>query len=46
VPGAFAGQEHLPEKLKGFEFYEPTEYGKEKVLAERLKELEKRKTQH
>ena len=43
LPGAYAGQEHLPEKLKGSEFYEPTEYGKEKMLAERLKELEKRK---
>jgi len=37
LPGAHAGQEHLPEKLKGMKFYEPTEYGKEKALAERLK---------
>jgi len=41
LPGAFAGQEHLPEKLKGMKFYEPTEYGREKALAERMAELEK-----
>jgi putative ATPase len=40
-PGAYAGQEHLPEKLKGSKFYEPTEYGKEKALAERLRQLSK-----
>ncbi|MDR2581069.1 MAG: replication-associated recombination protein A [Fibromonadaceae bacterium] len=44
-PGAYAGQEHLPEKLKGMKFYEPTEHGREKALAERLKELEKRGSQ-
>jgi putative ATPase len=41
VPGACAGQEHLPEKLKGMKFYEPTEYGKEKALGERLAQLSK-----
>jgi putative ATPase len=41
IPGAYAGQEHLPEKLKGIKFYEPTEYGKEKTLCERMAELEK-----
>lgn len=42
IPGAFAGQEHLPEKLKGSVFYEPTEYGKEKSLGERLSQLKKK----
>jgi len=41
VQGAYAGQEHLPEKLKGMKFYEPTEYGREKTLGERMAELEK-----
>jgi len=41
IPGAYAGQEHLPEKLKGMVFYEPTEYGKEKALAEKLAQLSK-----
>ena len=41
-PNAHAGQEHLPEKLKGMKFYEPTEYGKEKALAERLKQWERK----
>ncbi|GHV13692.1 ATPase AAA [Fibrobacterales bacterium] len=40
-PNAYAGQEHLPEKLKGQKFYEPTEYGKEKSFTERMKELER-----
>ncbi|MDR2555304.1 MAG: replication-associated recombination protein A [Fibromonadaceae bacterium] len=41
VQGAYAGQEHLPEKLKGTKFYEPTAYGREKTLGERMAELEK-----
>jgi len=41
VQGAYAGQEHLPEKLKGTKFYEPTVYGREKALGERMAELEK-----
>jgi len=41
VQGAYAGQEHLPEKLKSTKFYEPTEYGREKTLGERMAELEK-----
>jgi putative ATPase len=43
TPGAFAGQEHLPKALEGARFYEPTQYGKEKQLAERLEALEQRK---
>jgi len=42
VPGAHAGQEHLPSKLKGIKFYEPTEYGMEKSLSERLSQLSKK----
>ncbi|MCL2282712.1 MAG: replication-associated recombination protein A [Fibromonadales bacterium] len=42
VPGAHAGQEHLPDKLKGMKFYEPTEYGKEKSLSEKLSQLSKK----
>jgi putative ATPase len=41
LPGAYAGQEHLPEKLKGMKFYEPTEYGREKALGDKMAELEK-----
>jgi len=42
APGAHAGQEHLPDKLKGMKFYEPTEYGREKSLSERLSQLSKK----
>ena len=38
-PGAYSAQEHLPKELVGTEIYSPTEYGREKKLAERLAEL-------
>ena len=43
-PGAYSGQEHLPKALEGMKFYEPTEYGREKALGERMKDLEARKS--
>ena len=33
----YAGQEHLPDKLVGRQYYNPTRYGFEKVITERLK---------
>ena len=38
-PGAYSAQEHLPKALEGTEIYRPTNYGKEKLLAERLAQL-------
>ena len=38
-PGAYSAQEHLPKQIEGVEIYKPTEYGKEKQLAERLRSL-------
>lgn len=38
-PGAYSAQEHLPKELVGTQIYKPTEYGREKKLAERLSEL-------
>ena len=38
-PGAYSAQEHLPKALEGTEIYHPTNYGKEKLLAERLAQL-------
>lgn len=38
-PGAYSAQEHLPKQLEGTEIYHPTNYGKEKLLAERLAQL-------
>lgn len=38
-PGAYSAQEHLPKELAGTEIYTPTEYGREKKLADRLQEL-------
>lgn len=45
TPGAFSGQEHLPKAIVGTRFYEPTEFGREKALGERMRDLEARKTQ-
>jgi len=36
-PEGVSGQEYLPEALRGECFYEPTEFGFEKMIAERLK---------
>ncbi len=38
-PDAYSAQDHLPKELAHTEIYQPTEYGKEKKLADRLKEL-------
>lgn len=35
-PGAIARQEYLPETLTGTRYYEPTEYGFERTISERL----------
>lgn len=44
-PGAYSGQEHLPKALEGTTFYEPTRFGREKLLSERMQELESLKKQ-
>lgn len=44
-PGAYSAQEHLPKELAGTEIYTPTEYGREKKLADRLEELKAIKAQ-
>ncbi len=36
VPEGYLPQEYLPEKLRGSKFYEPTAFGFEKTVAERL----------
>lgn len=36
APGAIAAQEYLPESLQGTRYYEPTEYGYERTISERL----------
>jgi putative ATPase len=36
VPEGYLPQEYLPEKLRGAKFYEPTAFGFEKTVAERL----------
>lgn len=38
-PGAFVHQSYLPEDLEGRVYYRPTEYGREKTIGERLKQL-------
>lgn len=44
-PDAYSAQEHLPKELAGTEIYTPTEYGREKKLADRLEELKAIKAQ-
>lgn len=44
-PGAYSAQEHLPKALYGTEFYNPTEFGKEKMLKERLEQLKRIKNE-
>ena len=41
---AFVGAENLPDALAGRRFYEPTDRGDERRLAERLAEIRKRKS--
>jgi putative ATPase len=41
-PGAVSGQPLMPEELRGRRFYEPTDRGFEKALAERLAALRKK----
>ncbi|MFI5398687.1 MAG: hypothetical protein ACHQ9S_24430 [Candidatus Binatia bacterium] len=36
MPEGYLPQEYLPEKLRGSKFYEPTAFGFEKTVAERL----------
>ncbi len=44
-PNAYSAQDHLPQALRGTKIYTPTEYGREKKLADRLEELEAIKAQ-
>ncbi|HSQ41095.1 MAG TPA: replication-associated recombination protein A [Fibrobacteraceae bacterium] len=44
-PDAYSGQDHLPQKLLGLRLYEPTPYGREAELKQRLQELENLKRQ-
>ncbi|MFN3420127.1 MAG: replication-associated recombination protein A, partial [Armatimonadota bacterium] len=41
-PDHYVLQEYLPPTVKGLPFYEPTEQGREKLIAERLKSLRNR----
>ncbi len=41
-PEHYVPQDYLPPKVKGLPFYEPTEQGREKLVAERLKSLRNR----
>ncbi len=38
-PGAYSGQDHLPQKLLGTQIYEPTSYGKEAEMRKRMDAL-------
>jgi len=40
---AVVEQDYLPEKIKGNQFYHPTERGREKAIVERLENLKKKK---
>lgn len=39
APGAIAAQEYLPESLEGRRYYEPTEYGYERTVTERISRI-------
>ena len=41
---AVVAQEYLPERLKGRRYYRPTNRGREKILADRMRELAKAKS--
>jgi len=41
----YSGQEHLPDELRGRSYYEPTKFGFEKMISERLKWWAERKKQ-
>ena len=43
APGRLTDQQHLPERLQGQVFYEPSEQGFEQRLRERLEELRRRR---
>ncbi|MEX6507684.1 replication-associated recombination protein A [Jiella sp. M17.18] len=48
TPDAFSGQDYFPEAMGRHEFYRPTERGREKLLAERLRhwsEIRKRRAE-
>ncbi len=40
-PGAYSGQNHLPKQIQNSVIYNPTPYGKERALGERLEQLKK-----
>ncbi len=40
---SYSGQEHLPEELRGRRYYEPTNYGHEKIIRKRIDFWERRK---
>ncbi len=42
-PNAYSGQDHLPGKIRGTEIYQPTTYGFEAKLKERLEWLKERR---
>ena len=42
--GAVVAQEYLPDRLRGRRYYRPTNHGREKILAERMRELAKAKS--
>ncbi|WP_062073056.1 replication-associated recombination protein A [Demequina sediminicola] len=39
APGAVANQEYLPEALRGAQYYQPTEFGYERTVTERLNRI-------
>jgi putative ATPase len=42
-PSGYIPQEYLPEDMRGTRFYEPTDHGAEKELADRLRKLRRLK---
>ena len=42
-PGAMVDQEYLPSRLAGKRYYKPTQRGREKILAERVRSIEQAK---
>ena len=43
IPDAMVDQEYLPGRLAGKLYYKPTQRGREKVLAERVRAIEQAK---
>ncbi len=42
-PGHIADQEHLPEELKGRKYYDPSDFGYEKTIKERMRDWQETK---